>query len=438
VTRLRWSALLTGLGALLLALGLLCGLANRHVLDGEGFAGHVDAIRTDPAVARQVGDLIVQRVVAANPDLVALRPLLQSTAAALVGSPAFGPVVRAATRDLHGAFTGSGDSGVVLWLADAVTVLTGVLPVIAPDLATHLPALAPVTLLDAPRGTAGARVARAVRTVGLLSWLLPLLAVGALAARWWLAPDRRRGAIRTGYGVVAAGVLVGLVAFVGAAVASRADEDTLRGALVAATWRELGSLVWTAAAVAVAAGVLLALAGSDRLPDLRTLLARTRAALTSRPTTRGGRVARGIGLVLLGVGIALRPLTALEMFGFLAGLMLVIGGLGELVPSGPSPKVSLPRRRRAVSVTAVAMIVPVAVLVGLVAVDAAPADRAVPPVASTSGRATGTSSCVADAMTKSPTRPRTTPCRLPTSLAGSSPNNPPAYSVSSRPACGYF
>ena len=414
-------------------LGLLCGLANRQVLDGDRFASHVDAIRTDPAVARQVGDLIVQRVVATNPDLVALRPLLQNTAAALVASPTFGPVVRIAVRDMHGSLTGKGDGGVVLRLADAVTVLAAVLPAVAPEAAARLPAQLPVSVLDASRGTPGARIARAVRTAGLLSWLLPLLAVGSLAAGWWLTPDRRRGAIRTGYGVISAGALVGLVGFVAAIVAAHADENTLHGALVAATWRELDGLVWMTAAVAVVAGVLLAVAASGRLPDLRTVLARAREAALSRPATSRGRVARGVALVLVGAAVALRPLTAVEVFGFFAGLALVVGGLGELVPPRPDPGMRPVRRRRALALPAAAAVVPVALLVALVAVDAAPADRDLRPAAATSGPCNGHIELCARRTTRSPFRRRTTPCRPPTSLTGSSRSSPPASPVSSTP-----
>ena len=48
--RLAW--VLFGLGSLLLACGLVAGVVNHEVMDGQRFAAHVDNIRKDPAVAR--------------------------------------------------------------------------------------------------------------------------------------------------------------------------------------------------------------------------------------------------------------------------------------------------------------------------------------------------------------------------------------------------
>ena len=50
---LAW--VLFGLGSLLLACGLVAGVVNHEVMDGQRFAAHVDNIRKDPAVAKQLG-----------------------------------------------------------------------------------------------------------------------------------------------------------------------------------------------------------------------------------------------------------------------------------------------------------------------------------------------------------------------------------------------
>src|SRR5690606_3898744 len=49
---------LVALGAVLTALSLLAGHANRHLLDGPTFAEHVDQIRTDDAVSVVLGRAI--------------------------------------------------------------------------------------------------------------------------------------------------------------------------------------------------------------------------------------------------------------------------------------------------------------------------------------------------------------------------------------------
>ena len=90
-----------GVGCLLLLLGSVAGVVNRQVLDGPRFANHIDAIRTDPDVTRELGRAITDRVLVLQPDLVAVRPLVESLATTLAGSPALRPVVLRAARELH-------------------------------------------------------------------------------------------------------------------------------------------------------------------------------------------------------------------------------------------------------------------------------------------------------------------------------------------------
>ncbi|HQV19810.1 MAG TPA: hypothetical protein PLC22_16035, partial [Gordonia sp. (in: high G+C Gram-positive bacteria)] len=82
------------LGTGCLVLGLFAGLLNREVIDSERFARHVDSVRQDPEVARVVGLAVSDRLLDAAPDLVALRPLVESVSSSVISSPAAGPVVR--------------------------------------------------------------------------------------------------------------------------------------------------------------------------------------------------------------------------------------------------------------------------------------------------------------------------------------------------------
>jgi hypothetical protein len=88
-------------------------------------------------VARQVGEAITGRLLTADPDLIAVRPLLEATAISLVSSAAFGPVVRLAARQAHRAMTNDDPTQIVLRLADLGVVLAGVLRSVAPADATR-------------------------------------------------------------------------------------------------------------------------------------------------------------------------------------------------------------------------------------------------------------------------------------------------------------
>src|SRR5262249_43947313 len=107
LVRGRLPSLLVAIGAVLLSVGLLAGILNREVIDGSRFVAHVDAMRKDPAVSRQVGLALSRRVLQADPDLIAVRPLLESASQALVSGAAFGAFARAAAAQVHSAFTRS-------------------------------------------------------------------------------------------------------------------------------------------------------------------------------------------------------------------------------------------------------------------------------------------------------------------------------------------
>jgi hypothetical protein len=381
----RASVAMTALGSLLLFAGILVGLVNRNVLDGPRFAHHVDAVVSDPAVSRQIGRAITDQVLAARPDLVAVRPLIEAAASSLPGSPPLRPIVRASVLQLHRAFTDPDSRQVALQLANVGAVLAAVLPTIAPAASVALPADLQVTLAHVGDQSFAARTIRLTRIVGVLAWLLPVSALLCFACGLWLAADRRRASVRTGWFVTAAGIGVGAVAAAGAVWASLAEGDTLHSALVRAGWREFGSALWWAAALVTAAGGLLVLASAALIPqvDVGVLERRAWVALTRSPTTGHGRIGRGSGLVLLGVALVLRPAVALTVAGGLIGLLLLLAGVGELVGVANRDSAGPTARRRSVvpgKAPIAVLVVAVAVLVSLVSVDGIRADRQVPPL----------------------------------------------------------
>nr|WP_231895098.1 hypothetical protein [Gordonia sp. 852002-10350_SCH5691597] len=101
-----------GLGVLCLLGGLFAGLVNREAVNSARFAAHVDSIRQDPAVARQLGLLVSGKIISASPELVALRPLVESVSISAVSSPAAGPAVRKLTASIHRSIA-TGDSNLL-------------------------------------------------------------------------------------------------------------------------------------------------------------------------------------------------------------------------------------------------------------------------------------------------------------------------------------
>jgi hypothetical protein len=388
-----WAVACTVLGAVLLWLGILSGLVNRNVLDGDRFAGHIDAMRRDPVVTRQVGAAITERVLAAAPDLVAVRPLLDVASTSLVGSAAFSPIVRAAARSVHGAFTGQSSGDVALRLVDVGSALAGLLPAIAPQAAAHVPDDLSVTLERVGNSSVAAKTMRIARLVGMLAWLLPLLGAAFFALGIWLARDRNRATVQTGWGVTAAGAAVGLVALAGAGYASTVDDQTLSGALIHGAWREFGGVLWWAAALTVGAGLVLVAAATARIPqvDLAVEARRGWRAVTRRPQARWAQIGRGAVFALLGLAAIFRPLLILTVLAVLAGLVLVVAGVGEIAAAAGArraarPVVARPRRRR---LPVLALGAAAVLVVGLIVFDAVPADRHVSVASAAPGTCNG-------------------------------------------------
>lgn len=381
---LGWSRASNVLGSLLLLLGILAGLVNRQVLDGQRFAHHVDDIRRDPAVARQVGEAITNSVLANDPDLIALRPLIESTSISLAASTALTPIVRLAARQVHQSFTESGSGNVVLRLVDVGAVLTASLSAISPAAAAHVPPNLSVTLAEAGGQSFAAGTIHLTYVVGLLAWLLPLLALLSFGAGLLLAPQRLRGTMRIGYAIVGAGAGVGLVALFAAVYASVADENTFRGAVIAAGWRELGGIFWRAAAVTVLAGGLVVAAASARLPefDPPAVLGKLWSAVARPPRGKWARIGHGAGLIVVGTGALFRPRLVLDVVAGLIGIVLLVAGFSE-VASAAGARRAKPgkdgrdRGRWGRWTLAVGLAVAVALVVGLVVVGAAPSKTAV-------------------------------------------------------------
>ncbi|MET0819597.1 MAG: hypothetical protein ABWY58_01415 [Aeromicrobium sp.] len=376
-------------GSLLLLVGLVAGVANRQLLDGDRFAAHVDAVREDPQVARQLGLVITDRLLDQQPDLTGLRPLIESASASLVASPALGPAVRTAITPVHEALTSDDGGQVVLRLADVGALLVAAITTLAPETQAAIPTDLDVTLASIGGQEFSSEGINLAHWVVLLSWLLPLLGLVVLIVggvpwrRGWRAPARLVGA-----GIMTAAGLLVLLLVVGGFVISRVDDDTLVGALARAAWGELDGTFWVTAVVVGTLGWLLRVGASPGLIlDPAALLDRGWRVLTERAETPRGEVVRALVVVGVGALLVLRPIAVLSLAVSVAGVVVLLVGasalgralvLGWLTRAGgPSPAVRRLRRLARPAVAAVGALV----LVAAVVVGALPGDQHLPAVA---------------------------------------------------------
>lgn len=332
------------LGVLLLLVGAVSGVVNREVLDADRFAAHVDAVRTDPEVARQVGALLTDRLLEDQPDLVAIRPLIETTATALVSSASVGPLVRGSVSPLYDALVLGEHDPVVLRLADLGAVVVAAVTVLAPSMAVSVPADLDVRLSDLGAGGFDSGLVGVVHTVRLLAWLAPLLGVALLAASGALAqPGRSRrergraAATEVGRGALTAGGLLAAILVVVGAVVGRSDPDTLAGAVRLAVWDQLASTFWLVAIAVAVVGLVVGLTVGPSTERSRTLLrALLMTAIGLALVVDPARVATallwlaGVGLLVVGLVTAVVTLTKLpaaRTWGIAALVVLLVGVL---------------------------------------------------------------------------------------------------------------
>lgn len=331
--RIMVTRVLSGLGVLLLTCGLLAGVLNRELLDGDRFAEHVDAVRADPQVAQIVGTKISDELIAAQPELVSLRPLLETAATSVVGSDALGPVVRNTVAPLHRALVSGSSDQLLLRIADVGVVLVGTLSALDPDLSVSIPDDLEVTLADFSSQNLTAGLIDAAHLVALLAWLLPLLGVASLLLAGVVRGAGRRAWLR---GVElclywVAGALVGVVLAVGVAVSFL---DTKRGAsaIVAAGWQELNPAVWQTAALSAAVATLVAVVNHPGFTINPRQVMRTLETWYTDPSpTLRVRLLRGALLAAAALMLWREPLTVVSAVLGLVALVLGLVAVRDLV-----------------------------------------------------------------------------------------------------------
>jgi hypothetical protein len=318
------------LGGVLAVLGLLAGHVNRNVLDGPTFARHVDEIRTDDAVAAAIGRSITTQVLAANPDLVAVRPLIEAVATRVAGSEVLAGPARLAARVTHEALTVGDADSVALRIADAGAVTTAVLVAVVPDRAPVTTDVS-VTLATIGDQSFASTTIQVARVVGVLSWLFPLAALACFGTAIGLSRSRWRTAAAVGRSVLVAAAVAATLLVIGGFAVRLLDVGTLSGAVGQAAWQHLVRPIWWSVALLAAAGVAVVLAtepGGHRA--VARQVTRVRAALLGRPQHPAGIAVRAAVAVVIGIAAVVEPLGLVELAIVLVGIALILFAISEI------------------------------------------------------------------------------------------------------------
>jgi hypothetical protein len=317
------------LGAVLAALGLLAGHVNREVLDGPTFAANVDDIRRDDAVAAELGTAISNQLLRQHPNLVAIRPLVESVATRAAGGDLLSGPTLAAAEATHRLLTEGDADSIALRLADVGAVVTGALAVVAPERA---PVSSDVSVTLASIGDqAFAETTIAIaRAVGVLAWLLPALALVCFAVAVALSRTRWRTSVSAGRSLIWAAGALGVILVIGGFIIRRLDADSLGGAVAQASWNTFVRPMWWGIVLLAVFGLTVMLACDSGAPAAiaERATALRRAAL--RPQHPVAAVVRIVAAAALGIAAIVDPLGLIEPLIVVGGVLLVLYAVTEI------------------------------------------------------------------------------------------------------------
>jgi hypothetical protein len=316
--------------AAVVAVYLRAEVANR-----DAFADRAVAALEEPAVrevvARQVVVGVLER---GSPDLLSVRPVLETAVQAVVGTSPFRSLVRGAALQGHHVLFDRGDA-FVLDLADTGTVVLSAVRSLAPDVAARLPEHADATLIDLRERPFADDTLRAADRLRRWALLTPALAALLLAGALVAARDRRRALARYG-------LAVGILATVAAIALASARTVVVAGvdgtdAIPTADVRAAVGGVWDAF-LGDLAGLLLigAVVGFLLAAGILSVLdpgavRRQAGRLARRPASPWALGARGIGIAAVGIVVLIAPGLALRAVAYLLGAALVYVGATELL-----------------------------------------------------------------------------------------------------------
>ena len=337
--------MLVGVGSVLLLMAVLSVVAFRTFLDTDSFARGVDEIRKTEPVSQAIGRELAAQAVAADPDLGAVRPLIEQVSAEVARSDVLSPLVTRAAAQAQLAATQEDSSAIVLRLADAGAVAASAVRAYLPNLAGQIPPDLSVTLAEIGSGDLFAGTVRGARYLSVAAWVLPVLALGTLALAVWITPNQRRGLVRVGIATIAVGAVLGLLTLVTGIVAGSFDSTTLAGALVDGAWQVFSDGFWVATALLLVAGAVVAAAASALLPDL-DVAATARSVwqrLSRRPSTTEGVALRGAIVAALGVALLLEPIRLVTWGAVLLGLAVLVYGVSEVTDAAVGARAGEPK-----------------------------------------------------------------------------------------------
>lgn len=325
--------------AVLIPVGILAGVAGVFavyvrdtIVDSDEFATRAADALVHPVVRELIAKEVVDQIVAAEPDALAVRPLLEPAVSSAVGEPVFRLIYEAAIRDLHRTiFLGQTDT-LAVQLADMVLVVKTQASVLSPELSDAIPDELTDTLIDVSANSRAVEVVQVSEEVRLLAFVLPIVALLSFGGAVLLATDRRQALVWVGFGIVGVGVAVLIVEVLLEAIVVRQFEGEEARAVARAFWDAFASDAgdW-GLVIAGAGGTTVAAAWWVSEPvDVVARLGQLRRSIDP-PEKTSQRIVWVVSWALIGGFLILSWQEATRVVVTLVGVVLLVNAVAEML-----------------------------------------------------------------------------------------------------------
>jgi len=200
------SWVLAVLSAMALATAALLTYAERTVFSSDAFADRAAATLDAQPVRDAAASRLTNAVVGVRPDLVALRPIVELGARAVVGTPQFRSLVRRAALEAHRSAFDAQARGLTFQIRDAGLLAADVVRRLSPGVADRMPTRAITRVARIKGGVQGfmLRLAEHADRARVAKWIAFAAALVLALAALLVTDSRRASVLRLG--VAAAGV----------------------------------------------------------------------------------------------------------------------------------------------------------------------------------------------------------------------------------------
>ena len=319
------------IGAITLPAAVVTAYIRDAVIDADEFAANADTALSTPEVQAAITTAVVDQIVEVDPELLAVRPLIESVVDGIVRSDVFGEIFTFAIKDLHRTVL-TGDDTVTMKLADLLLVAKTQLTVLDPELGALIPDQLTDAIIEVQTNPVLIDTLQLGEDVRIAALILPIVAILSFGTAVALSADRRR----TLRAVGALAVLVALLVLAFAASARAGflqafDEGTAKDTATAFWDAFTGDFtVWALALAGIGAALwfLAWLSQGEATAESRV---QAMWASAPRPATPGRQAVVAVAAILAGALLVAEWQLFVGLAATVSGVALVIHGLAQLI-----------------------------------------------------------------------------------------------------------